>query len=95
MPRGARTSPGPTNGVNREEIHHVDGAAGNLKHSTRKGKKGLLYDIISKKKPKRRQRGSTKKRASTRRCQIRQYFEPTTAPACELDTEEETEEELE
>eukprot|EP00957_Ditylum_brightwellii_P097632 7435372-Ditylum_brightwellii.AAC.1 len=34
MPHRARTSPGPTNGVNGEEFPCVDGAAGNLKHST-------------------------------------------------------------
>eukprot|EP00957_Ditylum_brightwellii_P065607 4975704-Ditylum_brightwellii.AAC.1 len=95
MPHGAETSPGPTNGVNGEEFHRVDGVTSNLKRSTQKEKKGLLYDIIPKKKRKRQPRGSTKKRASSRQYRIRQYFKPTTTPACELDTEEETDKELE
>eukprot|EP00957_Ditylum_brightwellii_P188918 14380526-Ditylum_brightwellii.AAC.1 len=45
MPLGARTSPGPTNGVNGEEFHLVDGATSKIKRSTRKGKRG--YYMIS------------------------------------------------
>eukprot|EP00957_Ditylum_brightwellii_P131556 10033654-Ditylum_brightwellii.AAC.1 len=41
MSHRARTSPGPTNGVNGGKFHCVDGAAGKLKCFTRKEKKGV------------------------------------------------------
>jgi len=49
MPHGARTSPGHTNGDNVEALHRADGAISTVTRTTQKEKKGLLYDIVSKK----------------------------------------------
>eukprot|EP00957_Ditylum_brightwellii_P094119 7165789-Ditylum_brightwellii.AAC.1 len=54
MPHGARTSPGSTNGVNREEFHRVNGASSNLKRSTLKEKRGYYMKLY----PKRNKNGS-------------------------------------
>eukprot|EP00957_Ditylum_brightwellii_P000255 19745-Ditylum_brightwellii.AAC.1 len=90
---GTRTNKEYTTGDNGVNAPQANGQISNLKRSTRKNKKGLLYGILSKKQKKRCQRGSMRKRTSKKQSQIRKYFEPATAQDSADDTAEETEEE--
>eukprot|EP00957_Ditylum_brightwellii_P070000 5316931-Ditylum_brightwellii.AAC.1 len=89
-----RTSKEYTNRVNRDIVQQADGQKSTIQQSTCKNKKGLLYNILSKKQKKHSQHGSTRKRASKKQSQIRQHFEPATAHNSAEDTAEETEEVL-